>query len=195
MLAPAQAIGFNTWRGGRHHARGAGSGLLLRIIVIGRCKDKHLGALADGYAARIRPLAPVEVVELKDRDPAREARDMVQKLGSPDGRQLVIALDEHGDDLTSAQFAEVLLGAQGGILFWSAAPTAWGPLRAGAPTARCACRASPSPTRWRGSSCWNSLPWAEHSARHTLPPRVMRNRRDGGGVRHVFPGNPPDLGL
>ena len=41
---------------------------------------------------------------------------MVQKLGSPGGRQLVVALDEHGDDLTSEQFSR-LLGEHGSMGF------------------------------------------------------------------------------
>ncbi len=89
---------------------------MLRIIVIGRCKDRRLSALADEYVARIRPLAPVEVIELKDADPRREATAMVQRLGARDPSRPVIALDEHGEDLTTMQLS-ALLGAHGGLSF------------------------------------------------------------------------------
>ncbi len=89
---------------------------MLRIIVIGRCKDRRLSALADEYVARIRPLAPVEVVELKDADPRREATAMVQRLGARDPARPVIALDERGEDLTTMQLS-ALLGAHGGLSF------------------------------------------------------------------------------
>lgn len=89
---------------------------LLRIIVIGRMKDRRLAALADDYVARIRPLAPVEVVELKDADPRREAAAMVGRLGARDPARPVVALDEKGEDLTTADFARIL-GAHGGLAF------------------------------------------------------------------------------
>ena len=89
---------------------------MLRIIVIGRCKDRRLAALADDYVARIRPLAPVEVIELKDADPKREATAMVQRLGARDPARPVLALDEHGEDLTTVQLS-ALLGAHGGLSF------------------------------------------------------------------------------
>ena len=41
---------------------------------------------------------------------------MTARLGSAQGRQLVVAMDENGEDLTSAEFAE-LLGKHGGISF------------------------------------------------------------------------------
>ena len=89
---------------------------MLRIIVIGKCKDRRLAALADEYVARIRPLAPVEVIELKDADPRREAAAMVQRLGARDPARPVIALDERGEDLTTVQLS-ALLGAHGGLSF------------------------------------------------------------------------------
>ena len=90
--------------------------LLLRIIVVGRCKDRRLAALADDYLARIRPLAPVEVLELKDADPRREAADMVRRLGARDPARPVLALDEKGEDLTTAALAKIL-GGHGGLSF------------------------------------------------------------------------------
>lgn len=89
---------------------------MLRIIVIGKCRDRRLAALADDYVARIRPLAPVEVIELKDADPRREAADMVRRLGARDAARPVLALDERGEDLATNDLAR-LLGAHGSVAF------------------------------------------------------------------------------
>lgn len=89
---------------------------MIRIVAVGRMKDKRLAALLEDFLQRIRPLAPVGTLEIRDSEPGREGREMVARLGSPRGRELVVALDEGGDDLTSAEFAE-LLGAHGSIAF------------------------------------------------------------------------------
>ena len=89
---------------------------MIRIVAVGKMKDRRLAALLEDYLQRIRALAPVEVVELKDQDPEKEARAMVAKLGSARGRGHVVALDERGDDVTSRDLAR-LLGEHGGLSF------------------------------------------------------------------------------
>ena len=89
---------------------------MIRIIAAGRIKDKRLAGLLDDYLKRIRPMAPVEVLEVRDSTPEKEGREMNGRLGSAQGQLLVVAMDEHGEDLTSQAFAE-LLGSRGGISF------------------------------------------------------------------------------
>ena len=89
---------------------------MIRIMAVGQVKDRRLSALIDDLLARTRPLSRVEVVELRDSGTEREARDMVDRLGSARGNQLVIAMDEKGDDLTSVDLSR-LLGAHGDICF------------------------------------------------------------------------------
>lgn len=89
---------------------------MIRILAVGRLKDKRLGGLADDFLKRIQPMAPAEVVELKDSQTDREGREMVAKLGSTEGSQLVVAMDEHGEDLTSTDLAD-LLGRHGNVCF------------------------------------------------------------------------------
>ncbi len=89
---------------------------VLRIVAVGKMKDSRLADLIDDYLRRIRPLAPAEVVEIRDADPEKEARDMVARLGSARGSELVVAMDEKGEDLGSADFA-ALLGRHGSIAF------------------------------------------------------------------------------
>jgi 23S rRNA (pseudouridine1915-N3)-methyltransferase len=89
---------------------------MLRILAVGRMKDGRLAELLDDYLRRIRPLAPVEMSEIKDQDPEREGRAMAARLGSAHGSELVVALEEAGEALTSAEFA-ALLGRHGSIAF------------------------------------------------------------------------------
>ncbi len=87
---------------------------MIRIIAVGKMKDKRLAQLADDFLRRLRPMAPVEVTELKDSNTEKEGREMVSKLGSAAGNTLVVAMDEKGDDLSSEEFAR-LLGKHGSI--------------------------------------------------------------------------------
>lgn len=87
---------------------------MIRIIAVGKMKDKRLAGLADDFLRRLRPMAPVEVIELKDSQIEKEGREMVSKLGSAQGSTLVVAMDEKGNDLTSEGFAQ-LLGKHGSI--------------------------------------------------------------------------------
>ena len=89
---------------------------MIRIIAAGRIKDKRLAGLLDDFLKRIRTMAPVEILEVRDSSPDREGKNMAARLGSARGRQLVVAMDEHGEDLTSRDFAG-LLGSHGGISF------------------------------------------------------------------------------
>ncbi|MDX2472790.1 MAG: 23S rRNA (pseudouridine(1915)-N(3))-methyltransferase RlmH [Candidatus Krumholzibacteria bacterium] len=89
---------------------------MIRILAVGKVKDKRLSALADDFFKRLRTMAPAEVVELKDSQIEKEGRDMVGKLGSSSGNQLVVAMDEHGEDLTSTELSR-LLGERGNICF------------------------------------------------------------------------------
>lgn len=89
---------------------------MIRIIAVGKVRDKRLAGLMDDYLKRIRVMAPVEVVEVRDSTSEREDRDLAGKLGSAGGRQMVVAMDELGEDLTSLGISE-LLGAHGGISF------------------------------------------------------------------------------
>ncbi len=79
-------------------------------------KDKRLAALFQDYLKRLQSMARLEVIEIKDSNPEKEAREMVTRLGSAGGHTLVVSMDEHGDDLTSQQMAN-LLGKSGSITF------------------------------------------------------------------------------
>ena len=93
-----------------------GISTMIRVIAAGKIKDRRIGDLVADYLKRAGAMARIQVVEVRDSDPEREAREMVAKLGSAQGQEWVVALDEHGDDLTSRQLAQ-LLGRHGSISF------------------------------------------------------------------------------
>jgi 23S rRNA (pseudouridine1915-N3)-methyltransferase len=89
---------------------------MIRLIAVGRLKDRRLAALARDYQDRIRPLFPLTVIELKDQTPPREARQFLTRLGPPGGHEEAIALDERGQAVDSPGLAE-LLGRRGSLAF------------------------------------------------------------------------------
>ncbi len=86
---------------------------MIRILAVGKLKDSRLADLAAEYLRRLGPLAACEVVELKDQGPAKEGAEMVRRLGAA---AFVVAMDEHGDDVTSVDLAN-LLGGHGSLSF------------------------------------------------------------------------------
>lgn len=73
----------------------------LRILAVGRCRDAAIRELTDRYLAR--SAIPAELVELSPR--GSEAEALLAALPA-DGR--IVALDERGRDLASAEIAAVL---------------------------------------------------------------------------------------
>lgn len=89
---------------------------MLRIFAVGKMKDKRLLGLLDDYLRRCRPMAPVEILEIKDSSPDREDREMATRIAGTGGTGMLVAMDEKGEDLTSEEFAK-LLEEQGSISF------------------------------------------------------------------------------
>lgn len=98
---------------------------MIRVIAVGKLRDGRIAGLIEDYAKRIRPLAPLEIVELRDEGPDKEAEAMVRRLGSPAGHGLTIAMDERGEELSSRGMAE-LLGKHGSIDFLIGGPDGLG---------------------------------------------------------------------
>jgi 23S rRNA (pseudouridine1915-N3)-methyltransferase len=90
----------------------------LVIAAVGKPRDRHLAAAIDEYetrAARYWPLDVVEVREASGRGVSpeeargREGARLLERV--PDSAQ-VVACDELGDRLTSAQIATMIAGAR-----------------------------------------------------------------------------------
>ena len=90
----------------------------LRILAVGKLKEEYLRAGAEDYAARIRPYAQLELVEVPGLpDPVRATSAAIIKVQTAEGSALLhrvtpgevlIALDPRGQALTSEGLAEML---------------------------------------------------------------------------------------
>jgi 23S rRNA (pseudouridine1915-N3)-methyltransferase len=89
---------------------------MIRVLAVGKLKDRRLAELIAEYARRIRPLAPFELTEVRDGPPERVRRDLLGRLGPATGHGLVIALDERGEAVSSRELAD-LLGRHGSLDF------------------------------------------------------------------------------
>ena len=76
---------------------------MIRIICLGKLKEKYLEDLVNDYLNRINKYHKIELIELKDEENLEvEARSISKYLHPND---YVIALDPNGKSLTSEEFA------------------------------------------------------------------------------------------
>jgi len=86
------------------------------ILAIGKIKEKHFQAAIGEYLQRLQPYARVNVVELpfspfKEGQAANAKKQEGEKIlkflaTKPDAR--IIAMDEHGQNLSSREFSDFL---------------------------------------------------------------------------------------
>jgi 23S rRNA (pseudouridine1915-N3)-methyltransferase len=98
---------------------------MIRVIAIGKLKDRRLSEWVAEYSRRIAGMVPFTRIELRDATPEREAQAMLGQLGSANGHELVLALDERGEELTSRNLAD-LLGRHGSVAFLIGGPDGLG---------------------------------------------------------------------
>lgn len=82
----------------------------LRVIWVGKTRNKHLKALIDDYLQRIEWFARCEVVEIRDSE-ARKVEEGIEDESKRIKRRLrtsglTILLDNKGLELSSAEIAE-----------------------------------------------------------------------------------------
>jgi len=82
------------------------------LISIGKMKNRHLAALCDDYASRLRRQGSFELIELKDGDVGSEGQRILEALDKRRGAA-VYALAEEGRTCSSVQLAQDLQGLQG----------------------------------------------------------------------------------
>lgn len=88
--------------------KGKGAPVKFRLVVVGRPRDRSLAesiAEYEGRAARYWPLEVIEVKEEHGRDPVVAVRREGERLLERATGCTVVACDERGDALTSADFA------------------------------------------------------------------------------------------
>ena len=86
---------------------------MIKIVCVGKVKDKHLSALIDDYVSKINHYHKLQIIEVKD-EPIndnektvldREAERVLNRIGSD---EYVILLDLHGKSIDSISLADKL---------------------------------------------------------------------------------------
>src|ERR1700759_1019140 len=85
----------------------------LRFLWIGKTRHAPVKELVETYLERVRRVAPVEIIELRDRRDAGDAWQIIEKEGEDifsrlDDDAFVVALDERGRELDSFKLAEFI---------------------------------------------------------------------------------------
>ncbi len=98
---------------------------MIRIVCVGKVKDRHLSALIDDYAKRIDHYHRLEIVEVKDEAITGNEKDVLDKEGKRvlskiGDDEYVILMDLHGkaiDSLSLAQKIDRLFNSHPKICF------------------------------------------------------------------------------
>jgi 23S rRNA (pseudouridine1915-N3)-methyltransferase len=85
----------------------------LRFVWVGKTRRAPIRELVEDYIGRLRHFAPVEVVELRDRSEAGDARQIIEREGEEilsrvSNDAFVVALDERGREMDSFKLAELI---------------------------------------------------------------------------------------
>jgi len=76
----------------------------MRIIAVGRIRERFWQDAASYYLKRLAPYTRLEIVEVREGDPVKEGRDILTHLCGG----MTVALDEHGKSMSSMELASWL---------------------------------------------------------------------------------------
>lgn len=85
----------------------------IKIIQVGKMRNKNLQAMMEEFLKRLRPFAKIEIVTIKESSPSKTVtpKKCVEEEGQRINKHLegfVVALDETGNEMTSREFAGFL---------------------------------------------------------------------------------------
>ena len=90
--------------------------MLLKIVAVGRVKERSFAERCDEYRKRLGAYAKVQLVEVADGDVASEGAAILRELDREHHAE-VVALSEEGREFTTAEFAAHLAAADGKVVF------------------------------------------------------------------------------
>ncbi len=79
---------------------------MIKIVAVGKMKNRQLAELTDEYLKRLARFDKVELVEIKDCTVEKEGQKMLELLEKFKGS--VFALGEEGAEFTSEEFSKLL---------------------------------------------------------------------------------------
>ena len=83
----------------------------IRIVATGKCKDKHTLSWCDDYLKRLKPFFKTEIVEVPQgvgEGAVLKRKEAMFQLAKISDNAIVVAMDEHGEQATSREFAKKL---------------------------------------------------------------------------------------
>ena len=79
---------------------------MIKIICLGKIKEKYLNDLINDYLQRIKKYHKIEIIELKDEDNIKKEEQSILK--QLDSKDFIITLEIDGKEYTSEEFANLL---------------------------------------------------------------------------------------
>ena len=76
---------------------------MIKIICVGKVKEKYLRDMIDDYAKRISKYHKIEIIELVDSNINKEKEELLKVINTKDYN---IVMDIDGNNLSSREFAE-----------------------------------------------------------------------------------------
>jgi len=93
----------------------------IKILAVGKIKDRSYSQKIEEYAGRIRHDAKLEIVEIRDSDPESEGARIIDHCGRDHAE--VYALDERGKQMSSYEFARNLSAVSRRVIFVIGGPS------------------------------------------------------------------------
>lgn len=89
--------------------------MLIKIITVGKIKDRGLQAKIDGFTKWLSPYAKLEIVEVRDSNIEKEGAAILKSIAKEKG--FIFALSEEGKEFTSNKFSQKLAGIDQKLVF------------------------------------------------------------------------------
>ena len=77
---------------------------MIKLICIGKVKEPFVREGVNEFTKRLGAFVRFEVLEIKDSDPEKEAKDIISKIKN----EKVFLLDEKGKEYSSYEFSELI---------------------------------------------------------------------------------------
>lgn len=99
--------------------------MLIKIIVVGKIKDRGLQAKITEFSKWISRYAKLEIVELRDSNVEKEAAAILKSLAKD--KAFIFALSEEGKEFTSNKFSQKLAAIDKKLIFIIGGPLGLSP--------------------------------------------------------------------
>lgn len=78
---------------------------MIKILAVGKIKNKEINNLINDYITRIKHYTKIEIREIKDSSPEEESKKLIEKI---DDEKNVFLLSEEGKEFTSVEFSNII---------------------------------------------------------------------------------------